>query len=280
MKILVLGATGLIGSEVCHHLSKKNIVFGTYNNKKKIKKISHNRQNLIHFNALKKKDLVKILAKLKPKIVINCIGVTKHIKNVSKKKIFAINGDFPHYAKKESNLKLAKFIQVSTDCVFDGSIGNYRENSKPNAKDLYGKSKALGEINDQINLTVRTSTIGHELSTKHGLLEWFLNQNLMCSGYSNAIFNGYPTFYFAKILEKLISKKVTGLINVSGIKINKYNLLKKIKKIYNKKIVIKKDTAIKINRSLNNKLLNSYLPKLENSWDKLLKDMKNEYRDD
>ena len=113
--------------------------------------------------------------------------------------------------------------------------------------------------------------------TNYGLLEWFLKQNSSCYGYSKAIFNGFPTSYFAKILEKIILKKITGILNISGIKIDKYTLLKKIKKIYNKKIVIKKNTIIKIDRSLNNKLLKTYFTEKKN-WDDLIKDMKNEYR--
>ena len=174
---------------------------------------------------------------------------------------------------------MAKFIQISTDCVFNGDKGNYQEKSIPNANDVYGKSKAAGEINDKINLTLRTSTIGHELFTKHGLLEWFLSQNLICYGYSRAIFNGFPTSHFAQILSKIIKKDITGLLNVSGFKINKFVLLKKIKKIYKKNIIIKKNTSIKINRSLNNHLLNKYFPKIEKNWDKLLKRMKNERRE-
>ena len=279
MKILILGATGLIGSEVYRKLSIKNNVYGTYCDKIKIKKINYNKKKLLHFDVLNKAKLFKIIDKIKPNIVINCIGITKHIKKVNKEKVFLINAKFPHYAKKISNQKLAKFIQISTDCVFNGDEGNYKENSKPNASDIYGKSKAAGEINDKINLTLRTSTIGHELFTKHGLLEWFLSQNLICFGYSRAIFNGFPTSHFAQILSKIIKKDITGLLNVSGFKINKFVLLKKIKKIYKKNIIIKKNTSIKINRSLNNHLLNKYFPKIEKNWDKLLKRMKNERRE-
>ncbi len=277
MNILILGATGLIGSSLYAHLSLKHNVFGTYSNKKKIKKIKYFKDNIFYFDALNKKKLAGLIDQTKPKIVINCIGVTKHIRGLSKKKIIAINSLFPHYAKEISNYRSAKFIQISTDCVFNGKKGNYHEYSKPNASDFYGISKASGEINDKKNLTIRTSTIGHELLTKYGLLEWFLKQNSFCYGYSKAIFNGFPTSHFAKILEKIILKNITGILNVSGFKIDKYTLLKKIKKIYNKKILIKKDTSIKINRSLNNKLLKSYFPEKKN-WDKLIKDMKNEYR--
>lgn len=278
MNILVLGATGLIGSQVYRVLSKKNKVYGTYNNNNKIKKIKYNKSKLFYFNASYKKNLIKIIDKIKPDLVINCIGITKHIKNVNKNKIFKVNGSFPHQAKKISNERNAKFIQISTDCVFDGKRGNYKETSKPNANDLYGKSKASGEINDNFNLTLRTSTIGHEFHTKYGLLEWFLSQKIYCNGYSKAVFNGFPTFYFAKILQKIILKKdLNGLMHVSGDKINKYKLLKKINNVYKKNIVIRKDSTVKINRSLNNKLFKSYFPKDSKNWDSLIKDMKKEH---
>jgi len=278
MNILVLGATGLIGSSVYAHLNYKHNVFGTYNDKKKIKKIQYKKDRLFHFDALSKKKLVNLINKTNPEIVINCIGITKHIKRAGKKKFLAINSIFPHYAKKISNYRSAKFIQISTDCIFDGKKGNYSEHSSPNAIDFYGMSKASGEINDKINLTIRTSTIGYELFTNYGLLNWFLSQNLACYGYSKAIFNGFPTTYFAKILEKIILKKITGILHVSGSKIDKYKLLKKINKIYDKNIVIKKNVTIKIDRSLNNKLFKSYFPGKEKNWDDLINDMKNEYR--
>jgi dTDP-4-dehydrorhamnose reductase len=277
MNILVLGATGLIGNSIYKHLRKKYCVFGTFNDKKKIMKIKYKKNKLFHFDALNYKKLNYILDKTNPEIVINCIGVTKHIKGLNKKKFLQINSLFPHYAKKISNNKLARFIQISTDCVFNGKKGNYSEKSKPNAVDIYGKSKALGEINDKINLTIRTSTIGHELLTNYGLLNWFFRQESFCEGYYKAIFNGFPTFYFAKILEKILLKQITGILHVSGIKINKYSLLQKIKKIYNKKLVIRKNTTFKIDRTLNNKLFKSYFPKEKKSWNYLINEMKKEH---
>ena len=152
---------------------KKYEVLGTYRNLKKKKNIFNT--NLVYFNAYKKSRLKSIIRKYKPDLLINAIGITKHIKN-KKKNIYLINSTFPHYAKKIANNNNCKFIQISTDCIFDGNKGNYKELDKPNAIDDYGISKARGEIVDKINLTVRTSTIGHEIETKNGLLEWFLSQ--------------------------------------------------------------------------------------------------------
>lgn len=278
MKILVLGCTGMIGTEIFKQAHKyKNVsVFGTYRTKKKIKFMIN--KNLIYFNIKNKKKLKFILKNIRPKILINAIGITKHKKNKSKKEIIRINSQFPHFAKKIANDFGCKFIQISTDCVFDGYEGNYRENSKTNANDIYGISKSMGEIIDKKNLTVRTSTIGHEINSKNGLLEWFLSQKKKCFGYKNAIFNGFPTYYFAKLLFFILLKKqnLVGLLHISGNKIDKYELLKKFKKVYKKKIVIKINMNYKIDRSLNNYKFKKYYKKIHN-WNTLILNMKKNY---
>lgn len=222
----------------------------------------------------KKAVLKSIVKDIRPNIVINCIGLTKHLYVRSDKKITKINSDFPHYAKKISNKFNAKFVQISTDCVFNGKKGNYHERDRPNAKDLYGISKAAGEIYDDFNLTIRTSTIGHEIKTQYGLLEWFLSIKNSCQGFSRAYFNGLPTYYLSKVLLVLLYKfDVTGLLHVSGTKINKYNLLNKINKIYNKKIIINKNSDFKIDRTLNNSKLKKYIKHIPN-WNNLISGMK------
>lgn len=274
MKILVLGSTGMIGSSIFNQssLNRKFTTFGTYKDKKKINFL--NKKKLIHFNVYKKEKLKKILEKIKPNIVINCIGLTKHINKKNKKNFVRINSKFPHFAKKISNIYNIKFVQISTDCVFDGKRGKYKETSKPNAKDIYGLSKSKGEINDNFNLTIRTSTIGHEINTKYGLLEWFLSQKKSCYGYKNAYFNGFPSYYLSKILLKILFEhNISGLIHISGIKISKYHLLKKINKIYNKKVKIIANDTVKIDRSLDNSKLKKII-KYNPSWNQLILMMK------
>ena len=273
MKILILGCTGMIGSSIYNESRKNKSIetFGTYRN---IKKIKNKDKNLFKFNAIQKSSINKIIQKIKPNFVINCIGLTKHIEEKDKKKFFKINSEFPHYVKKISNKNSSKFVQISTDCVFSGNQGNYSEKSKPDAKDIYGISKKKGEILDKKNLTIRTSTIGHEIETSYGLLEWFLRKQKNCHGYSKAYFNGFPTFYFSKILLKIILKfRTTGLLHISGKKIDKYSLIKIIAKTYNKKIKISKDIAFKTDRTLNNQKLKKYI-KSFCGWNKLIIEMK------
>ena len=277
MKILILGCTGMIGSSIFNqsNLDKNFISFGTYKDKKKINFLKD--KKLIYFNIARKEKLKIIIENIRPNIVINCIGLTKHITGKNKKNFLNINSKFPHYGKKISNKYNAKFIQISTDCVFDGKIGKYNEKSQPNAKDMYGLSKALGEINDNFNLTIRTSTIGHEINSKYGLLEWFLSLKKNCQGYTNAYFNGLPTYYLSKILLKILSKyNLSGLIHISGIKISKYHLLKKINKIYDKKIKIIPDNTIRIDRTLDNSKLKKII-KFTPRWGQLISKMKQDH---
>lgn len=145
-------------------------------------------------------------------------------------------------------------IHVSTDCVFSGAKGNYSESDPSDAEDLYGKSKYLGEIIDRVHVcTLRTSIIGHELGRSVALLEWFLSQTNMVSGYNKVIFSGLPTVEIAKIIGDIILPDDTlhGLFNISSEPISKYDLLNIIKNVYKKNIHINMDNTIFCDRSLN-----------------------------
>ena len=152
---------------------------------------------------------------------------------------------------------------------------NYSEDDLPNAKDIYGISKSLGESIYHHNLVIRTSTIGHEINTKHGLLEWFISQNSYCTGYRNAYFSGITTLELANLINDFILKKLNliGLFNVSSEKISKYELLSKINEIYKlkKKIIISDQQ--KIDRSLNSYKFNRVFGYYPNSWDKMIVSM-------
>ena len=229
-------------------------------------------------------NLKQKIIKFKPNLIINCIGVIKQkILNLEEKNIFYINSIFPHEVYKISKIINSKIIHFSTDCVFDGKKGNYNEDSLPNAVDIYGFSKALGELNFNNSLTIRTSIIGHELESKNSLLEWFLQLNQKkCNGFTDTYFSGLPTIEIFTFIEKFIlkNKKINGIYHLSASKISKFNLLKKISKIYSKKIKIIKNNDLKIDRSLNSKKLKKLVNYKSPSWDKLIKNMFiNHYKD-
>ncbi len=273
MNILVLGASGMIGSYIYKHLkNKKHKVTGTYFSKFNIRSKFYSLQKL---NCLNINEVDDFLGNSNAEVIINCTGITKHTVSLKNEKlIFKLNAELPQYLAKNCIIKNKKLIQISTDCVFDGLKGDYSEKDKPNAKDIYGISKAKGEIIDEQNLTLRTSTIGHEIETKNGLLEWFLDQDYQIKGYSNAIFNGLTTNYLAKIINDFaLNKSMNGLYNISNSKISKYHLLKIINKVYNKRINIIKDEKLIIDRSLNNSKFFNFSKHNFPSWEKMINDM-------
>ena len=229
-------------------------------------------------------NLKKKIIKFKPNIIVNCIGVIKQkILSLEEKNIFYINSIFPHEVYKISKMINSKIIHFSTDCVFDGKKGNYTEDSLPNAEDIYGFSKALGELDFNNSLTIRTSIIGHELQSKNSLLEWFLQLNQKkCYGFTDAYFSGLTTIEIFNFIEKFIleNKKINGIYHLSASKISKFNLLKKISKIYSKKIQIIKNNDLKIDRSLNSRKIKKLVKYESPSWDNLIKNMFiNHYKD-
>ena len=280
IKIYVFGLNGMLGHQVANRLIKnKNfIVRGTSNNNVDKNLFNLNLKIDQKINIINFKKVTAILKKFKPNFVINCAGVIKKNPDVNNlKKLYAINSDFPKNLQKLSKLLGYKTIHFSTDCVFDGKKGNYTENTKPNANDHYGISKILGEIKGKNSLTIRTSIIGHEINKKnYGLLEWFLSQDKSCYGYKKCFFNGLTTNQLSKFVEKIVLNKkfLNGIYHIHSKKISKFELLKKISKIYKKKIRIKKNLSNQIDRSLTSKKSLDFYKTL--SWSKMIKEMYNE----
>lgn len=285
MNVLVLGSNGMIGNAIFSILrNDTNIrVFGSLRDLK----IKHNfffdidKSCFIAVDPFNLKALVKNIKYIQPDLIINCIGITKHVfKKYSKEAIKYINSEFPYQLKILAETYKCRILHISTDCVFSGDTGDYKENDIPDAIDLYGMTKKKGEILNSSNvLTLRTSTIGHENNTNYGLLEWFLSQT-KCSGYPKAIFSGLTNVEFAKIIRDFIiwNKKLSGLYHVGGLKINKYDLLVKINEEYKNKVILKKNYDMIINRSLNSdkfRLKTNYIPK---EWNVLISEMNKFYK--
>lgn len=273
MKILILGATGMLGHTLLAKLSKNHEVVGTSRKTHTHPQIqsgllaSAQKQHLKAF-----KDLID---DFKPDFVINCIGAIKQY-DLPHTHFIEINSLWPHLvAEMCQNTKL---IHFSTDCVFTGQKGNYTELDTPDAQDMYGLSKNLGELKDYKNaLTLRTSIIGHEQNSQVSLLEWFLSQQKECKGFSRAIFSGFPTTEVAEILDSHIfqamQKGLNGLYHFSAEPISKYELLKLIKDIYQKNIEIHKEDNFKIDRSLNSDKLRSELSFSPKPWPQMIEEM-------
>ncbi len=282
MRILILGSNGLLGNTITtYFLGKKNYeTFGIVRNSSKLFSFKKNFLNkfLIVHNILDFKDLELKIKSIKPNVIINCIGVTN--KNTSKnskllESYININSLFPHRLYGICSKFNIRLIQLSSDCVFSGKRGFYNEMDSPEPIDIYGRSKLLGEINNENCITIRKSVIGHELNSKKGLLEWFLAQKNKVEGYKKAIFSGLTVQELARVIDFYIipNRNLKGIFHISRELISKYDLLEMIADVYKKSIEIVPNELISIDRSLNSSCFNNITGYKTKAWPDLIKSM-------
>lgn len=280
MKVLVVGSNGMIGSTVLRVLSEsKDLeVFGSIRDSRFKRFFSDVivKKLITGIDAEQPDALIRVMDQVKPAVIINCAGITRH-KPVADDPLVAvpINALMPHRLAALCKLAGARMIHVSTDCVFSGERGNYLETDFADARDVYGKSKAMGEVAYPHTVTLRTSTIGHEFQTKYGLLEWFLSQQERCKGYRRAIFSGLPTIVFAQVIRDQVipNQTLSGLYHVAAQAIDKFDLLSRIAKVYGKHIEIEPDDWPVIDRSLNAERFRDATGYVAPEWDSLISTM-------
>jgi dTDP-4-dehydrorhamnose reductase len=202
-----------------------------------------------HFDSI-----AQAIDRIQPEVVVNCIGIIKQLRE-GRDPILSlmINSVLPHRLMNICQARGMRLIQISTDCVFSGRKGYYRETDPADAEDLYGRSKLLGEIECEGGLTIRTSIIGRELATQHGLVEWFLSNRGKCvRGFTQAIYSGFPTVVLARLLQDVIERQpnLCGLYHVSSAPISKYELLVLLRAAYGIQVEIEPDTEFACNRAL------------------------------
>lgn len=260
MRILVIGASGMIGNAVLRVLSEKSEweVFGTVRDERLRRFFPAFLSERLRtgVDVLCQDALVKTLDQIRPDVVVNCAGLTKQKPNAHDPLIaIPINTLMPHRLAALCKLAGVRLIHISTDCVFSGDKGGYVETDPVDARDVYGKSKALGEINSEHAITLRVSTIGHELQSQFGLLDWFLSQEGRCRGFTRAIFSGLPTVVFAQIVRDVVipREELFGVYHVAGKPIAKSDLLRLIADVYGKTIDIVSDDSLVVDRSLDAK---------------------------
>lgn len=261
MRVLVLGVTGMLGSAILKVLSDDSRfdVWGSVRDSRKVSllPISNTEKVVTGINVLDFDSLVSVFKKVKPHVVINCVGLIKQVSNANDPLVaIPINTILPHRIADLCDLTDSRLIHISTDCVFSGKKGLYHEDDVSDAEDLYGKSKFIGEVTGRKNaITLRTSIIGHELMSQHALLEWFLAQEKTVRGYSKAIFSGLPTDEFARVIKEYVLPRndLSGLYHVSSYPISKFDLLNIVASKYKKNIKIIEDGSVVIDRSLSSR---------------------------
>lgn len=277
MKILIFGASGMLGHKLVQMLGERFdcrwTIRGGFESIEGFG-IFERERTIEHIGVDDVETVRRAIEIARPDVVVNAVGVIKQLpsaKNVIT--TLTVNSIFPHRLAQLSVEYGFRLISVSTDCVFDGVRGFYDEDDLPNATDLYGKSKYLGEVTGSNCLTVRSSIIGRELSTSHSLVEWFLsNRGGRVQGYTNAIYSGFPTVEFADIITSLICdhNDLSGLYHIASDPINKFELLKLIDQYYEAGVEIVPSDELAIDRSLNPQRFNLATGFKPKAWEQMI----------
>lgn len=257
MRILVLGASGMLGNAMLRVLSERVdwTVYGTVRTEcPPLLALVKGGRLVTGIHVDKYDSLLAAFAQTNPDVVINCVGLVKQLANAENPlEAVPINTLLPHRLARICQLIGARLVHISTDCVFSGKKGNYSESDLEDAQDVYGRSKLLGEVIYPHVVTLRTSIIGHELRGGHGLIDWFLSQQESVKGYTDAIFSGLPTCELARVVRDFVipNTKLHGVYHVAADSISKYDLLHLVNSVYHKGLHIEPDSSFHINRSLN-----------------------------
>lgn len=281
MKVLVLGVTGMLGQAVFRVFGRdaEHDVWGTLRSASALRHFPADCQSRLipGIDVLDQDALTSVLARVRPDVVINCVGLIKQLAD-AKDPLTAlpINAMLPHRLARLCTLVGARLIHVSTDCVFSGRKGGYLESDISDAEDLYGKSKYIGELHDLPHaITLRTSIIGHELGSAYALVDWFLSQQGEVRGFTKAIFSGLPTVELARVMKDFVvpHPELNGLYHVAAAPIAKLDLLQKVAEQYGKQIEIQPDDSLVIDRSLDGSRFAAATGYKAPSWPELIRKM-------
>lgn len=281
MRILVLGASGMLGNAMFRVMAHggHHEVFGSARSAS-VKGFfaSEMADNIIAGIDVENADsLVRLFSYVQPEVVVNCIGLVKQLaESDDPLSALPINALLPHRLARLCELVRARLVHISTDCVFSGRKGDYLETDEADAQDLYGRSKLIGEVDYPHAVTLRTSIIGHELNSAHGLIGWFLAQQGPVKGFTRAIFSGLPTCELARVIrdQVLPHTDLRGLYHVATQPISKYDLLEIVNREYGKGLKIEPDDNLKIDRSLNASRFREATGYVATTWTDLIAQMR------
>jgi dTDP-4-dehydrorhamnose reductase len=276
--ILIIGADGMIGHGLWQHFSRctDHAVKGSVRSKRNLAAFGEDWHRHIFVTGPIETDtaLEVLFENVEPTAVINCAGATPHVVDGESPLVaLSSNALLPHRLHKMSRKYGARFIHLSTDCVFSGARGNYAETDPVDAITYYGLSKALGEVRDANDAaTIRTSPIGYELSSSRGLLGWFLAQSGVIKGFTNAYFSGLTNQQLAKIIDRYFigGGALSGVFHVTGPKISKFALVSKLKTHFRSRVEIVEDGKLVLDRSLNGSMFCELTGYQSPDWDEMI----------
>ncbi len=281
MRVLVLGCSGMLGNAVLRVFtaSPGYVAFGSVRSRSALDLLPKElHPNLISgVDAENIDSLMHLFTVVRPDVVINCIGLIKQQALADEPlEAIPINAMLPHRLARMCSLAGARLVHMSTDCVFSGEKGMYSEDDLPDAQDLYGRSKHLGEVDYTNAVTLRTSIIGHELAGSKSLIGWFLSQAQEVRGYRRAVFSGLPTVELAHVIRDYVIPRpeLRGLYHVSSDPINKFDLLSLVSLVYQKDIRITPDDGLVIDRSLDSTRFREVTGYMPPAWPELVRRMR------
>ena len=280
-KVLVLGATGMLGNAMLRVFAASPgfVAAGSARSAAGVRALPEAVRGLVRTGVdVENPDaLARLLGSVRPQVVINCIGLVKQLAEADDPlAALPINAMLPHRLSALCALVDARLVHISTDCVFAGTRGGYTEADAPDAQDLYGRSKLLGEVTgDAHAITLRTSIIGHELASAHGLVGWFLAQTGPVRGYAKAVFSGFPTVELAHIVRDHVLPQpgLHGLYQVSAAPIDKLALLRLVAAQYGRSTAITADERVVIDRSLDSTRFRQVTGYTPPAWPELVRRM-------
>lgn len=255
MKLLILGGAGMLGHKLWQTAGAHADTWATVRDARTLRADMpfHRRRLLSGVYAEQFDTIVRAFAAARPDVVVNCVGVVKQ-RGEAKDPItlLTVNSLFPHRLARLCASEGARLVHISTDCVFSGRSGHYRESDEPDAVDLYGRTKQLGEVSGPGLLTLRTSMIGRELATSQGLVEWFLAQSSRVPGFTKALFSGLTTIELSRVIMRILEshQDLQGVYHVASNPITKHDVLVLLNRAFARGLTIEPDESVRIDRTL------------------------------
>ena len=279
-RVLILGAAGMLGHKLWQTYRDRFDTWATVRSRPQEYagyQLFDPERLIGGVDAFNFDTIVRTMATVRPDVVINCIGIIKQLSTAKDPIIsLTINSLLPHRLANLCQAAGARFIHISSDCVFSGRKGMYTEDDISDAEDLYGRTKFLGEVAHSDCLTLRTSIIGREIQTTSGLVEWFLsNRGGRVRGYSRAIYSGFTTQALAQIIANIIERHslLSGVYQVSSEPINKYDLLGLLRDAFDLSIEIESYPDLAIDRSLDSSRFRAAAGFMPPAWPAMIQEL-------
>jgi dTDP-4-dehydrorhamnose reductase len=280
MRVLIFGATGMLGSALVKVLESRMdlSVYASLHISKE--SVIRPKINYVMCDVLDSIELNDVFEKIRPEVVVNCIAPSRPVlRSNNVLEMIPLCSLLPHRLQILCLEFNSRFIHISTDAVFSGRDGFYRETDNPDPIDTYGRAKLLGEVSGINSISLRTSMIGHENGVGEGLLDWFLNQKNSCKGYRKAVFSGLPACILAEVIaDHVISNtKLCGIYNVAATPISKYALLCLVADTYHLPVRIIPDDSVTIDLSLSPEKFNIATGFVAPLWIEMIQTMYADY---